>query len=220
MYTYRYLDICIPNNIGVFDMRLAITNLKGGTGKTTTAVHLAAGLGRRGRTLLIDADPQRSATEWVFLMGDSCPFALVTDGEPDLHRRLADVVRGYDHVVIDTPPGYESIVRSAVLSATDILIPIAPSIMDINRLRPTLELIASLERLNAPSIRLLLTKVRGNTRTGRLARETLETTLGMPVVAAEIPLMEAYVTGFGLVPPEGHRYGAVLDELLKAEVAA
>jgi hypothetical protein len=48
----------------------------------------------------------------------------------------------------------------------------------------------------------------------------LVSNLGMPVVETEIPLMEAYVTGFGLVPPEGHRYGAVLDELLQGKVAA
>jgi chromosome partitioning protein len=201
-------------------MRLAITNLKGGTGKTTTAVHLAAGLGRRAHTLLIDADPQGSATEWALLIGDEAPFEFLTDTEPDLHRRIPDVARGYEHVVIDTPPGYESIVKSAILSATDILIPLAPSLMDINRLRPTIELIAALERLNSPNIRVLLTRVRSNTRTARLARDMLVETLGMPVVEAEIPLMEAYVTGFGLVPPEGHRYGAVLEELLRHQVAA
>ncbi len=92
--------------------------------------------------------------------------------------------------------------------------------MDINRLRPTIDLIAAMERLNAPSIRVLLTKVRSNTRTARLAREMLVTKLGMPVVDAEIPLREAYVTGFGMTPPEGHRYGQVLDELLRREVAA
>ena len=42
-------------------MRLAVINLKGGTGKTTSAVYLAAALARRGRTLLVDADPQGSA---------------------------------------------------------------------------------------------------------------------------------------------------------------
>jgi chromosome partitioning protein len=201
-------------------MRLAITNLKGGTGKTTTAVHLAAGLGRRAHTLLIDADPQGSATEWASLIGEECPFTLLTDHEPDLHRRLADIARGYEHVVIDTPPGYESIVKSAILCATDILIPLAPSLMDINRLRPTIELIAALERLNAPTIRVLLTRVRSNTRTARLSREMLVENLGIPVVETEIPLMEAYVTGFGLVPPEGHRYGAVLEELLRHQLAA
>ncbi len=75
-----------------------------------------------------------------------------------------------------------------------------------------------MEELNAPSLRVLLTRVRPNTRMSRLACETLE---GLGVqVEPEIPLLEAYVTGFGLVPPEGHRYGAVLDELLREEVAA
>jgi chromosome partitioning protein len=126
-------------------MRLAVTNLKGGTGKTTTAVHVAAGLGRRGRTLLIDADPQGSATESALLMGQDCPFTLLTDSGDDLHRRLAEVGNGYEHIVIDTPPGHDAVVRSAILSATDVLVPLAPSLMDINRLRPTIERTGGLE---------------------------------------------------------------------------
>jgi len=200
-------------------MRLAITNLKGGTGKTTTAVHLAAGLGMRARTLLIDADSQGSATEWVMLMGDESPFALLTDVGPDLHRRLPELASGFEHVVIDTPPGHEAVVRGAVLSATDVFIPLAPSLMDINRLRPTIELIAAMEQLNAPPVQILLTKVRTNTRTARMVRDQL-VELGMPATATEIPLLEAYIAGFGMVPPNGHRYGALLDELLRQEVAA
>ena len=152
-------------------------------------------------------------------MGQDCPFTLLTDSGEDLRRRLEELGNGYQHIVIDTPPGHGAVVRSAILSATDVLVPLAPSLMDINRLRPTIELIAAVERLNAPTIRVLLTRVRPNTRMSRLARDTLGE-LGIPVVDAEIPLLEAYVTGFGLVPPDGHRYGVVLDELFRKEVAA
>ena len=94
-------------------MRLAITNLKGGTGKTTTAVHLAAGLGRHGRTLLVDADPQGSATEWTMLMEDERQFDLLTDSGENLHRRIAEFSEGYAHIVIDTPVGAENSVHPA-----------------------------------------------------------------------------------------------------------
>lgn len=200
-------------------MRLAIANLKGGTGKTTTAVHLAAGLGRRGRTLLVDADPQGSASEWASMIGEKPLFDVIADAEPDLHRRLPGYAAGYDHVVIDTPPGHESVVRSAVLAADAVLIPLSPSLMDVNRLRPTVELIAAAEAVNSPTLHVLLIRVRAGTRTGRLSRETLQD-LGVPVLTTEIPLLEAYVTGFGLLPPDGHRYGQVLDELFLQAVAA
>jgi chromosome partitioning protein len=200
-------------------MRLAIANLKGGTGKTTTAVHLAAGFGRRGRTLLVDADRQGSASEWASMIAEEAPFTLVADPEPDLHRRLASYANGYEHVIVDTPPGHESVVRSALLAVDEVLIPLSPSLMDVNRLRPTIELIAAVEGISPVTLRVLLTKVRAGTRTGRLSRETL-LALGVPVLTCEIPLLEAYVTGFGLLPPEGHRYGEVLDELMLQAVAA
>lgn len=202
-------------------MRLAIANLKGGTGKTTTAVHLAAGLGRRGRTLLVDADPQRSAAEWTALAGaDTLPYTLLVLDQPDVHRQLRDpAFAGYQHIVIDTPPGHEAIVRSALLAVDEVVIPVAPSFMDINRLRPTVELIAALSQQNNPTVRVLLTRVRSQTRMAWLSREALSE-MGFPILVSDIPLLEAYVTGFGMVPPEGHRYGALLDELLIDEVAA
>jgi chromosome partitioning protein len=193
-------------------MRLAIVNLKGGTAKTITAVHLAAGLAAEGRTLLVDADPQGSALAWSETAGDDFPCPVVGLPVRDLHRRLPELLEGFEHVVIDTPPGDAAIVRSAVLAAEVALIPMPPSFLDLDRLRPTLELIAELEPMHPIVVRIALTKVRQGTRSARATREVLAD-LGVPVLAAEVPLREAYVASFGLVPNGYGDYGAVLDEV-------
>jgi chromosome partitioning protein len=199
-------------------MRVAIANLKGGTGKTTTAVHLASELGGHGRTLLIDADPQGTATQWAVRIEGPCPFDLISDVGTHLSRRLNDLAAGYEHVVIDTPPEYEDLVREAVLSVGTVVIPVAPSHVDINRVHPTIELIAALEHLNAPAVEILLTRVRARTNTGRASRLALEQ-LGFPVLTTEIPLREAYVTCFGTVPTGPDHYESVLLELTGRRIA-
>jgi chromosome partitioning protein len=193
-------------------MRVAIANLKGGTGKTTSAVHLASELGAQGRTLLIDADPQGTATQWAARIEGPCPFDFRTDLSAYLSRRIDDIARDYEHVVIDTPPEYEDLVREAVLSVDTVVIPVAPSHVDINRVHPTIELIAALEPINAPAVQILLTRVRANTTTSKASRMALEQ-LGFPVLTTEIPLREAYVRCFGSVPSELDHYGTALVEL-------
>jgi len=103
-------------------------------------------------------------------------------------------------------------VRSAVRFSTIALVPVQPTLQDLNRLRPTIELIAGAG--NEPEVLVLLTRVRAGTRSVREARDVL-TELGLTVLESEIPLLEAYGWGFGVVPPEGHRYGALTDELME-----
>ncbi len=194
-------------------MKLAIVNLKGGTGKTTSAVYLALGMMQHGRTLLIDADPQGSSLSWSEGAKD---FPLPVIGLPvkDLHKRVGQFARDYTHIVIDTPPGEIAIVRSALLSADAALLPIPPSLLDLDRLRPTLELLEEVEHFNGIAIHVLLTRVRRGTKSATAAREVLNE-LGLPILNAEVPLLEAYSASFGLVPDDLAEYQAAVDELMK-----
>ena len=199
-------------------MRLAIVNLKGGAGKTVSAVHLAAGLGRQGRTLLVDADPQGSSLSWSEEAGE-LPCSVVALPVKDLHKRLVSLAAGFSHVVIDTPPGDRAIVRSAVASVERVIVPIPTSIMDLDRLQPTLDLIDEVSVSNTVDVSVLLTRVRSQTKSSALTREVLED-LGIDVLDAWIPLRESLNGSFGTVPGSSTPYADVLTELMRKEVAA
>jgi chromosome partitioning protein len=198
-------------------VRLAVANLKGGTGKTTAAVHLALGLAEQGRTLLVDADPQGSALAWSEQAGDF-PVTVIHWPTKDLARRVGQVAGDYAHVVIDTPPGLDGLVRQALLCADVLLVPLAPSLLEVARLGPTFEAAAEMEALHPVSVRVLLVRVRAGTRSARDARLALEAPppegLGLPTLKAEVRLAERYATAYGLVPPDLGEYREVLAELL------
>lgn len=197
-------------------MKIAIANLKGGASKTTTAVYLAASLSRAGnKVLLIDADPQGSALGWSeeasLGEGGELPFTVISLPVRDLQKRLAQQ-QGYDHIIVDTPPGYPDIVRSALLAVETVIIPLSPATVEVARLSSTLSLLQEVEPQNPVGFVVLLTRVRKGTNSAKLARITLEE-LGYPVLETEIPLREQFSNSYGTVPDAGTEYDAVFGEL-------
>lgn len=145
---------------------LAVVNGKGGVGKTTTAVNLAAILAEKQRVLLIDADPQGSATWWVERNGQALNFDLSQETNPTL---LADLrrLKEYNLAVVDTPPALHSQALQAVIASSDYLIlPTPPAPMDLSALIETVEKVVIPQKI---AHRVLLTKV-----DPRSLRETLE----------------------------------------------
>ena len=125
----------------------AVSNQKGGTGKTTLSMNLAAGLTRKGKTLLVDADPQGSASQWAGLAPEQRPFPVsVISVAGNLAREVGRFRQDYQYVVIDCPPTLETDAMKHAMSVSDkVLIPVLPSPVDLwasVRLANTLEQIS------------------------------------------------------------------------------
>ena len=192
-------------------LTVALANLKPGTGKTTSAVWLAHVFAQAGNSvLLVDADPSGSALEWSDLAAmnpglaptqAAFPFRMVALPSRELHRRVPEIAQDDDVVIIDTPQleDHAGIARSALRYVDEIVIPCAPSPIEINRTTPVGEEIAEVESLRDRPVRsaVLLNRCISRAHSTTDAREALRG-LGYDVLNAAVPRLEVYAQSFGM----------------------
>ena len=158
---------------------VTVANGKGGVGKTTTTVNLAGVLREKMRVLVVDSDPQESATWWMeHSEGAEQAVEVVQETDPGMLGRVREV-GGYDVVLVDTRPALRAEALGAVIGASDyVVLPSPPSPMDV------VALIETVRQEVGPSgvrHRVLLTRVDARSRSeAEEARGALEAA-GIPV---------------------------------------
>jgi len=198
-------------------LSVALANLKPGTGKTTSAVWLAHTFAHAGnRVLLVDADPSGSALEWSDLAAmypglppeTAFPFRIVALPSREMHRRIPEIAHDDDVVIIDAPQmeDHAAIALSALRYADEILIPCAPSPIEINRTTPVREEIDEVEALRDAPARsaILLNRCVARANSTGDAREALQG-LGYDVLETAVPRLEVYAQSFGMPIPDAGR---------------
>ncbi|MEO1133829.1 MAG: ParA family protein [Cyanobacteria bacterium J06639_1] len=165
---------------------VAIANGKGGVGKTTTAVNLSATFAETHRVLLVDADPQGSASWWVEQSEKGMGFDIAQATDPKKWKELCDRA-DRDLIVVDTPPALQSKTLAAVLAEADYLVlPTPPAPMDLAAL---IETVRSAVQPVGVNHRVLLTRV-----DPRSVRETLEAQ--NTLLELGIPAFHAFVRSY------------------------
>ena len=168
---------------------IAILNGKGGVGKTTTSVNLAATFAEKQKVLLVDTDIQASASWWIGRSEDGMGYDVSPETNPKLLGHLRKI-KGYDLVVVDTPPALQSEALTAVVKSADYLVlPTPPAPMDLAVLIETVKEAVAPARVPH---RVLLTKVDIRSLKEALEAQNTLKQLGIPACNAFIRIYKAH----------------------------
>ena len=186
---------------------ISLINRKGGVSKTTSSVYLAMCLHQAGENVTgIDTDPERSWLKWH--AAGVLPYPVL-EGDRDTLTKQAKGLDGF--VVIDTPPNDGEIIYKTASVSDEVIIPLAATALDVNRLASTLNAVADVEEMrNRPLASVLLTKWQDSL----IISKEVEAALA----EQEVPLLDTRIRnltryqGFD-TPAYLEEYRAVLKEL-------
>lgn len=193
----------------------AVLNCKGGVGKTTSVLLLAAAAAKQGHTTLVaDADPQGTASQWSALAtknDEPLPFPVQAVNIATMEA-LPTTTDAHDLILVDTPPSAGDLMFQACRIADLIIIPTATSGPDISRTWVTMDATQGTPRA------ILLTQTEHNRVVYRQARTALAADDTVVLLDHDIPRRESIRTAWGTNPPDDviTYYLPVLNELMEA----
>lgn len=197
---------------------ITVFNQKGGCGKTTIAMSLAGSFGLRGyTTLVVDMDPQGTASRWSSAAPEERPFPAsvmsLAPMEGKMHREVKNHIEKYDAIFIDCPPAMNSASPTSAMLVSDLaLIPVVPSPADIWAAESAKKLAESAQANNED----LLARVVANMvqRSTSLAKEMME----LLEEDADFPLMKSSF-GSRAAFREAQILGSTVHQVLRATAA-
>ncbi len=204
---------------------ISVAAQKGGVGKSTLSINLASCLHSSGHSVLVvDTDPQGTCQAWATRgasRGLSGPPVVAIEGA-SLRRDLPQVAKGFDVVIVDTPPraGAESV--GAMLVADLVVIPVIPGAADVWAIQQTLATLEQARQLRPEIVSTLVLNRADRTTLAKMTRQAIDglgtkvlsTTLGSRVAFGEAVLAGTGVVDFAADSAAASEVRALTKELL------
>ncbi|UDG82631.1 ParA family partition ATPase [Candidatus Vallotia cooleyia] len=181
---------------------IAVTQQKGGVGKSTIAMHLGAAFHEKEKkVLLVDADGQNTLIRWSSTAKSGILFPVVNLAEAgaQIHREIKKFINDYDFIIVDCPPSITEKISGVVLLAASIaVVPISSSPADYWSSVGLVKLILQAQTMNkALQAVFLLNKTDKRRMLTRELKRPLEK-LGFPLLKTQIPTRECYKQAMAL----------------------